>query len=1151
MKKPKLQEGLFFLMRVTLVHIILSTFSMAFAYAVDGMGQEVLNREVSIDVESEDLHRTLLLISEQTKVKFAYSPELVEAQKKVTLHVKKATLSDVLARLLGVDINYKVVGKRIVLRPKNQVADASEPENHEIPFALTVSGKVTDENGSGLPGVSILVKGTSTGTASDVEGKYTVNVTGPDAVLVFSFVGFASQEVVVGERTAIDVVLLEDATELNEIVVTALGIERETKSLTYSVQQIDGEQLTVARDPNLMNSLNGKVAGIQINRANGPGGSTRVILRGNKSTIANQVLYVIDGVPMQNPAIGQPTDVWGQSAGSGSSGRDAGDAISNINPDDIESVSILKGASAAALYGSQAANGVVLITTKKGKAGQSKIDFSSNFTWENVLLKPELQFKYGQTGTGTRDSWGPVVNAPDHVSDFWQTGTTWTNSISFSGGTEKAQTYISYSNTANKGIVPTSEFDRHTLNFRETAKLLNDKLTVDGSVNLLTQKAHNRPVSGIYNNPLTGLYLFPRGQDFNNYKENFEYFSPTRNMYLQNWWNINFDQGLGGEDDQQNPYWALYRNQRDDRRDRVFGSLSLNYKLADWISIQARGRFDKSFDKYELKSKAGTQAVFAAPNGRYTLDEQFNTQVYGDLLLLINRKLNEDLMLSATIGTSIQDTKANDDLLIDTSPSDPKGLNIPNVFSVWNISPSAERITQTMFRKQLQGVFASAQLGYKDYLFLDVTARNDWSSAFAYTSTMSKGYFYYSAGVNAVVSEMVTLPEVISFAKVRASYAKVGNDVPAYITHPRDYSVNGTRNSIDQNLLGPNPFKELKPEDNRSFELGTELKFLDNKVGLDFTYYTNNNHRQFIKSPASAGASTNYSTWYWNLGNIQNKGIEASLYVTPIKTASLTWTSTVNFAANKNTVLDMTDEQYGLGEENWQVLTDFGVNMYGLFIRQGGSWGDIYGNRKLVRDEQGRVVVDATGSPLTEGTAGPEATFAGNPMPKFTLGWNNTIEYKDFSISFLIDGRFGDKVISLTQAYLDFYGYSKASADARDNGGVNVAAVKEDGTSYDQKIDAQKYYAAIGGRAGVASEYAYDATNIRLREFSVGYKLPVQIKGIRNISFSVVGRNLFFISKNAPFDPEITMSTENTLQGIDVFGLPTTRSYGVNLKVGF
>ncbi|HEY9047717.1 MAG TPA: SusC/RagA family TonB-linked outer membrane protein [Ohtaekwangia sp.] len=1142
-------------MRVTLIHILLTTFSVAFVYAVDTMGQKVLEKKITLDVDGEDFQQALIRISEQAKVKFAYSPELVEDQKRVTLHMKNASLEEVLAELLGPEVHYKVIGKRIVLSPVNQLEEEqSEEEKLEASVAVTVAGKVSDGAGNALPGVSILVKGTSTGTSTDTEGKYVISVSNPEDVLIFSFIGFSTQEIPVGNRTTIDVVLVEDATQLNEVVVTALGIERETKSLTYSVQQVGGEQLTVARDANLMNTLNGKVAGITINRANGVGGSTRVVLRGNKSTIANQALYVIDGVPMQNPSIGQPTDVWGQSAGSGSSGRDAGDAISNINPDDIESISILKGASAAALYGSQAANGVILITTKKGKAGQSKIDFSSNFTMENVLVKPELQFKYGQTDpvSNTRDSWGNVVNAPDHVSDFWKTGTTWTNSLSFSGGTEKAQTYVSYSNTTNNGILPTSEFDRHTLNLRETAKLLDDRLSIDASVNLLTQKSHNRPVSGIYNNPLTGLYLMPRGLDFNNFKDNYQYFSPTRNMYLQNWWNINFDKGMTGEDDQQNPYWALYKNTRDDRRDRVFGSLTLNYKLADWLHVQARGRYDKSFDKYELKSYAGTQGVFAAPNGRYTLDEQFNTQLYGDFLLLANKKLSEQWMLSATLGTSIQDIKANDDIMIDASPTDPKGLNIPNVFSVWNISPTAERVTQTLNRKQLQGVFASAQLGFKDYLFFDLTARNDWSSAFAYTSTMKSGYFYYSGGVNAVLTEMVSLPQFISFAKVRASYAKVGNDVPAYITHPRDYAVNGTRNSVDQNLLGPNPYKELKPEDNRSFEVGTELKFFDNRVGIDFTYYINNNYDQFITSPASAGASTNYSTWYWNLGNIRNKGVEISATVVPVKNSTLNWTSTLNFAANRNKVLDMTDNAYGLGADNWQVLSDFGVNMYGLFIRQGGSWGDIYGNRKLVRDDQGRVVVDATGTPVTESTPVPNATYAGNPQAKFTLGWNNTIDFSNnISVSFLIDGRFGGKVISLTQAYLDFYGYSKASADARDNGGVDVAAAYEDGTAYEQKIDAQKYYTAIGGRAGVASEYAYSATNVRLREFSVGYKLPVQIKGIRNISLSLIGRNLFFISRKAPFDPEITMSTANNLQGIDVFGLPTTRSYGVNLKVGF
>ncbi len=1019
-------------------------------------------------------------------------------------------------------------------------------------FAQTVTGRVTDSaGGSALPGVSVFVKGTSVGTTTDVEGRFSINSASPTAVLVFSFIGFTTQEVATDNRTTLDVQLKEDITQLGEVVVTALGIERETKTLTYAVQQIGGEQLTVARDPNLINSLNGRVAGLTINRANGPGGSTRVVLRGNKSTVNNQALYVVDGVPMMSPSLPQPSDIWGGSSGSGTSARDAGDAISNINPDDIETITVLKGASAAALYGSQAANGVILITTKKGKAGQAKIDFSSNITTEQVLVEPELQFKYGQTASGTRDSWGGVVNAPNHVKDFWQNGTTWTNSISFSGGTETAQTYLSYSNTTNKGISPTSKFDRHTLNFRETAKFLHDKLNVDGSINLVTQKANNRPVSGIYNNPLTGLYLFPRGLDFNEYKTNYQYFSSTRNMFMQNWWNINFDEGLSGDDDQQNPYWGLYKNLRDDRKDRVFGSLLLKYNILDWLSIQARGRFDKSFDKYELKSYAGTQGVFAAPNGRYTLDQEFNTQLYGDLLLLANKELSESLSFSGTLGTSIQDIKGNERLNIDTSPTDTYGLFLPNEFSIANILPSAERITQTLNRKQLQAVFASAQLGINDNLFFDVTVRNDWSSAFAYTSTVDKGYFYYSAGVNAVLNEMFTIPEAISFAKVRASYAKVGNDVPSYITNPRFYNINGTRTGIDQYVLGPNPNIELVPEDNRSFEVGAEVRLLEDRIGVDFTYYINNNKNQFITSAASPGASSRFSTWYWNLGNIQNKGIELSLNATPVKTSSLTWTTTLNYTMNRNTVLEMTDDANGLTKDNWQVLSDFGSNIYGLFIHEGGSWGDIYGNRILKKDDQGRVIVNSAGVPVTEGVSGTKADYVGNPMPKFSLGWNNTIDFNKISVSFLIDGRFGGKVLSLTQAYLDYYGYSEASAEARDNGGVDIEAVNEDGSAFEGKIDAQKYYTAIGNRTGVASEYVYDATNVRLRELNIGYTLPVSIKGIRNISIALVGRNLFFISRKAPFDPEITMSTGNNLQGIDVFGLPTTRSIGANLKIGF
>ena len=374
-----------------------------------------------------------------------------------------------------------------------------------------VSGVVIDaETKDPLPGVSISIAGTTIGASSDGNGGFSLNVPSDQNELVFSYIGYTTYRVTVGNQSVINVTLVPDIKSLNEVVVTALGIEKETKSLSYSLQQINGKELTVAKDANLMNSLAGKVAGITINRsASGVGGSVRVVLRGNKSTQSNSPLYVIDGIPMLNTTPSQPADVYGQAPNSGGVGRDGGDGISNLNPEDIESINILKGASAAALYGSQAANGVILVTTKKGKSGQTQINFSSNLTIEKPLLLLELSYKYGQTdpAKGTADSWGAIVNAPDHVKGFFQTGTTLTNSISLSGGNEKSQTYFSYSNTTNKGIMPTSTFDRHTISLRESAKFLDDKLTVEASANLLTQKAHNRPISGLYSNPLTGLYL--------------------------------------------------------------------------------------------------------------------------------------------------------------------------------------------------------------------------------------------------------------------------------------------------------------------------------------------------------------------------------------------------------------------------------------------------------------------------------------------------------------------------------------------------------------------------------------------------------------------------------------------------------------------
>jgi TonB-linked SusC/RagA family outer membrane protein len=1017
-----------------------------------------------------------------------------------------------------------------------------------------ITGKVTGADNKPLSGVSVTVKGTTKGTLTNAAGEFSIEANRGD-VLVFSSVGFEAYEITVTD-THLPVTLRESQSQLNEVVVTALGIQRKSKSLTYSTQRLSGEEVSRVKDANVINGLAGKAAGVQITRsASGIGGSARVVVRGNKSTRENQPLYVIDGIPMPNFSPEQPTDVWGQSSGSGSGGRDAGDGISNLNSEDIESVTILKGASAAALYGSQAANGAILITTKKGKTGQARVDFTSNFTMDKVFVKPEMQYRYGQTTaptsttTGTAESWGAKTVVPDHVSDFFQTGNTWINSISLSGGNPMAQSYFSYSNTYNKGIIPTSTFKRNTLNFRETLKMLNDKLTLDGSVTAIAQNAHNRAVSGLYNNPLTGLYLFPRGLNFADYKNNYEYLSPVRNTALQNWWNINSDKGWVGDDNQQNPYWALYRNIREDSRQRGLASLSAKYQFLDWFSVQARGSFDKSYDQYELMSYAGTQSVLAAANGRYTLEKTFNTQLYGDVIATATRTLGTDISLTANLGASILDLKGNDRVFFDTDPNEGQGLEYANKFVITNIRPTALIANGGIDRKQTQSAFASAQLGLKDYLFLDLTGRNDWSSTFAFTPTKSKGYFYYSAGLTGVISEMTRLPEAVSFAKLRVSYAKVGNDIPSYISNPAPYRLSTTNGTVQliKNTKVPLPGVFLKPEDNRSFEAGAEIRFLQNRFGIDFTWYRNNNYDQYIEIPAPLGSG--YSSYYLNLGNIQNTGIEAMVTIVPYTSKTLDWTSTFNVSSNKNKVIQLSDPNVPGAEAGTSfVLTGFGVNMFGSYIKEGGSWGDIYGNKVFVRDTKGSIVVDADGVPTTINSAGE---LLGNPNPKWNVGWNNSFTFNRLNLSFLIDGRFGGKVMSVTQAVLDRAGVSEASAAARDNGGVQVAGVTSTGQNFSGLVDAQKYYSAIGGRAGLGSAYIYDATNIRLREVALGYRIPFTSKSVKEARISLIGRNLFFFKKEAPFDPELSMSTGNGLQGVDVFGLPATRSMGVNLKFVF
>jgi TonB-linked SusC/RagA family outer membrane protein len=1132
----------------------------AYAYSANknhAVRQQGENKKPEDTGSKQTLFKVLKDLNKTKGVYFLYADQslgdkLVNPVKRDNIDIEKI-LNQVLD---NTGLKYKKVSEKtfVILAEK----DNSKAENPAIASLETnvltensghtydlVTGKVTDATGEAVIGVSVSVKGSKKGTVTNTSGVFSLDVNKGET-LVFSAVGYTAQEVLVGDQNNLSISLVAAAGQMTEVVVTALGINRRSKSITYATQKISGEELTAVKDPNMVNSLNGKVAGLTVNRsASGAGGSVRVVMRGNKSTQNNSPLYVIDGIPMYNSSVAQPGDLFGQSSGVASAGRDGGDAISNLNPEDIESMQVLKGASAAALYGSQAANGAILVTTKKGKSGSARVTVSSSLMVDRVLLKPEAQFSYGQDGAANENGWGTKNGKGDYTDDFYKTGATWINGISLMAGGDKAQGYFSYSNTDNKGVIPTAHFNRHTLTFRETAKFFNDKLSVDGLVTLTKQYASNRPSSGLYNNPQIGLYFLPRNLDFSTYKNAYEVISPLRALNVQNWWNVQYDQGNTGNEYSQNPLWILNRNQRKDSRDRAFSSLTLRYELLPGLSIQGRGSYDFSVDDYESKMYAGTHPVIADYNGRYTWERAKNSVAYGDVLLFLNKNISSDLSLSATAGASINDARVNDRTFIDSygavnADGVKQGLGIANVFNVQNILSSNASKQQSVIRYQTQSILGSASLGFKDLLFLDLTGRNDWSSTLAFTPNMS--FFYYSAGATGVLSEMLTLPASVDLAKVRVSFAKVGNSVKAFATSPPLYTINPSTGGLVKNVKSSYPNKPLKPEDNRSFEIGTEWRFLQSRLGVDVTWYKNDNYNQYFETPAPN--SSGFSTYYLNLGQIRNTGVEVMITAAPVKTPDFEWNTSVNFATNQNKVVSLTED--GVTDASSQFFLTGFDNTYGSVVREGGKFGDIL-SFVTEKDAKGNLVLNDNGTPKRAA----DRAVVGNPTPDFTLGWSNSFRYKGFDLNFLFDGRFGGEVMSITQAELDVRGFSEASAAAMENGGVLVKGVKSGGAAFEGKVSAKDYYTAIGGRSGIGELYMYDATAIRLREVSLGYNVPVKWKGVRNVNVSLIGRNLFFLKREAPFDPEISMSTDNGLQGVDAFGLPATRSFGVNLKVAF
>ena len=1003
-----------------------------------------------------------------------------------------------------------------------------------------VSGVVTDQTGVPLPGVNIFVKGTSIGVTSDFDGKFEINIPTDKNELVFSFIGFKEQTLQVTQsRSNVKITLQEETQELEQVVVTALGIKRQEKALSYNVQQVNSEELTKVKDANFVNSLSGKVAGVTIQRSSsGIGGATKVVMRGAKSIEkSNNALYVIDGVPLFSTTLAQGSGRF-QSAGST-------EGIADINPEDIESMTVLTGASAAALYGSAAANGAILITTKKGKEGRLQVNFSSNTEVSTPLILPEFQNTYGNDGNIA--SWGAKL--PDDFNkynpkDFFQTGYTFTNNISLSGGSEKNQTYFSASSTQAEGIVPNNQYNRYNFTFRNTAHLLNDRLKIDGSVNYILQDHRNMVNQGEYMNPLVGAYLLPRGENLESIRA-FERYNPARKIYEQEWRYGTGDYTL------QNPYWVAYRNLRDVKRERNMISLGISYDLKKWSEtekwdIAGRVRTDNSHIKSTDKRYASTAATLdVSKNGYFGLLQGTERQTYADVLTNFSKRFElggQNIVITANLGASLQDTRYDDSQY--AGPIRENG--IPNVFNTFNIDQGAQKTKagQTGWIEQTQSVFGSFEAGYNGYLYLTLTGRNDWASQLA--NSPNSSFFYPSVGLSAVVTDMLSadtkakINSILSFMKVRLAFSSVGSPFDRGLTTPT-YSFD--QDTKTWKTVSHFPIGSLYPERTNSYEAGIASKWLQGKLTLDATFYQTNTKNQTISSEISP--STGYDKIYLQTGDVRNRGIELGLGYDFQIIKDFNWNSHFTMGYNQNEIMSLVEDYVNpvTGEkEGKEYLVKNSSGSLRYVLKKGGSLGDVYTNADFTRNSDGNIYIDANGNVTKSEFANGHFEKLGSVLPDFTLGWRNDFTYKNFSFGVMLSGRIGGIAVSMTEAALDHYGVSKNSGLARDAGSIYINGFSVSPKNYFQER----------GKNQLAQYYTYSATNFRLQEAYISYKLPKKlVNDTMGLTFSVVGRNLAMIYSKAPFDPESVSSTGNYVQGLDYFMIPSQRSIGLSIKADF
>ena len=1110
--------------------------------------------------------------------------------------------------------------------PAPFVQAAAAPEVSIVQQHGSVTGTVIDENGEPLIGVSVVIKGSNAnGTITDIDGNFNLNLPNGKTTLIFSYIGYTTQEVAVNGQQRIGVKMQPESNNLKEVVVTAMGIRRKEESLTYATQQVRSSDLNRVQDPNLANSLEGKVSGITITpSAGGAGGASKIILRGNKSILgSSQPLILVDGLPMTNSQHGQV----GSNGMLAISQSEGADALSMINPEDIESINVLKGAKAAALYGSVAANGVLMITTKKGQKGRMRINVSSNVTFDSPLTKPEIQNVYGSAvnevnGIGTVGlySWGDklssrsndqlLVNVPldrdvfsytgedgktvrqynqvhlrnsagDDLDDFYRTGVTTNNSIALSGGTDVMSTYFSFGNSHANGMLENNSYNRNTLSFRQMFRFF-DRATINVSMNYISTKTKNRPGGGINMNPIYHMYTMPRNIDIAYYRDNYVtqngrwnsglqyyYDKQTNGSYrwrqkrvaltgpMQNWAFL-----MPG---QNNPYWLLNQNSGTQWEDRFFGNITGTVDIYDGLSFQARLGID--FGKYETDSRR--YATTWVPDameayGRYWWNYSKTTEFYTDYMLNYNKTFG-DWDVSATAGfvghTIKGKTKA-----VDTGSAtyvDPDRQYLSDLINWFSVSAGgAGNTTQSRTSDWNKGAVFTAQVGWKDMVYVDGSYRRDWYRAFR--QFKSKGtpedYGYFGFGANGIISNMVKLPSWWNYLKYRVSYSEVGNSIPNQVYG--SISVNWRNKTYTTNQWAD--FSDPRPEKSHSFETGFEALFLNNRLSFDLTYYNATTSNLYLVGTNASGKSIPM-----NSAKIRNQGIEGTVGYNFQLARDLAWRTSYNFSYNSNKIL-RTAYDPETGEENIIATNVGGVR---VLYKEGGSVGDMYTTdlRRYTEDgtdangnavKAGWYVLNSQGGVQMESESDKTMKkYLGNMNAKWTMGWSNQFTYKDFTLSFLINGRIGGKVLSMTESFLDGYGLSQRSADARlyaeqnnivatDYPGNKAGMVLDDGSG--RIVPVEAYYQSAGGVSPQdIARYLYSGTNFRLRELSIGYTFRDLLGPNRNLSLSFIGRNLFFFYKDAPVDPDVSLSTGNGLGAFEVFNMPASRSFGFSMNINF